>query len=371
MLGKLLAATSLASSLNEGRSSLNSANGSPEGATPQGVAALGDGQVSISLSDLAQNLLGEDGSTDGFQALQNLLGQDPEKAFSGFLGQALDKFAGGLSQLTSSVFSLPIEDALVAAREATAGLRQALDGRGDLQAQFVSVVQSQASVAGANGQAGEASLQLRSVSIAFDDDANAFKLSVEEVSVSHREAVALADGQALEAAGLSPDAAIAAAQSETTIAIKSFEYVRLEEQPVRDAPPPIDAQPSAFALPAFGGIEPAANFALVDDNALLPVPASLLRELLSLPAVDDGSSSPPPAPVSGPELNAVDARSLEDVGLLIPGNLWKAINENILSVSRVSFDVSVQQSVAVAITAGSGAGAQTPAPNGGGVDVQA
>jgi len=370
MLGKLLAASSLASSLNENRG-LSPVQTQPD-QKPGAVAAIGDGQVSVSLSDLAKSLMGDDGATaDGFQTIANLLGGNADKAYGAFLGQALDKFSGGLSSLASAVFSLPIEDALVAAREATAELRSQLDGRGDLKAQFVSVVQSQTTASGAGVAGAEASLQFRSVSIAFDDETNAFSLSIDEVSVSQRQAVALADGATLTEAGLTPDSAVAAAHSETTIAIKSFEYVRLEGDVLEDG----QGFAPVLAAPSFSAGEPSALLADIQDDSLLPVPASLLRQLLSLPEPQEGDQPAAAAQPAGQQVATDPAavRPEADLGLLIPGKLWKAINENILSVSRVSFDVSVQQSVAVALTTGAAAnGAATAArPDPTGVDLQA
>lgn len=365
MLGKLLAASSLASSLNENKP-LSSVQAQPD-QRPGAIAAIGDGQVSVSLSDLAQSLMGEDGAaTGGFENIANLLGGNTDQAFGAFLGQALDKFSGGLSSLASAVFSLPIEDALVAARGATEELRAQLDGRGDLKAQFVSVVQSQTTASGAGVAGAEASLQFRSVSIAFDDDTNAFSLSIDDVSVTQRQAVALADGATLAEAGLSTDSAVAAARSETTIAIKSFEYVRLEGDVLKEG----QGFAPVLAAPSYSAGAPSALLADIQDDSLLPVPASLLRQLLSLPEPSEDPQAAAQQAAAGP---AASVSATDDLGLLIPGKLWKAINENILSVSRVSFDVSVQQSVAVSLTAGSAShGAATAAqPDPAGVDLQA
>ncbi|MEM6491831.1 MAG: hypothetical protein AAF684_08035, partial [Pseudomonadota bacterium] len=218
MLGQLMTAQAIANSIAEGRPTLSTLKQS-EGGTG-GVDGGEGGGVDVSLSGIAQQLLGgeTDASGGGFQSLGDLLGPQFEQAYDGFVDGALGQFVGGVADLAAQVFDLPIEDALVAVREATADLRTQLDGRGDVQAQFVALVAGAAAENGATGVSAEANVDFRSVTISFDDDTNAFSLSIDDVSVSQSEAAVIQqvvgeDGETTP---------VAAFQQQTALTIQSF-----------------------------------------------------------------------------------------------------------------------------------------------------
>ena len=397
MLGQLLTAQAIANSIAEGRPTLSTLKTDQNG-PGTGGAASGDVSVAISLSDIAQQLLGGDADTSGggFRSLGEVLGADAQAAYGGFVEQALGKFTGGVADLASKVFDLPIEDALVAVREATADLRQQLDGRGDVQAQFIAVVAASSNeTINANGTRAEANVDFKSVTIAFDDDTNAFSLSIDEVSISKAEAAAL---QTIEGEdGVAQQ--LAAYSQETSISIKSFDYVRLEAQPT-DAQDGDVAAP-LFRTPDFGagllGVTPETLSQAFDDDALLPVPTSLLRKLISLPDPEEAKPVEPAVEAVEPltiddvaaeaaepvQTAGVGAQTDADAGadgrqgrtddpiLQVPARLWRQINQNLGDVSAVSFDLRIRQQAASAFFFGQSTPAVNSSPPPASLDVEA